>query len=101
MLYKLIIRFETEGTTAGYTFSSILSEMALLSDSIRNVCTQLYEKIQGIYVQKLIADGFLKESAHSIALTMTASIEGGMMLCLTPKTSKPLKMISRELQRLI
>lgn len=69
--------------------------MTLLSDTVRNVCAQLYEKIQDIYVHKLVADGFSKESGYSIALTMTASIEEEMMPSLT------LKMISRELQRLI
>ena len=54
-------------------------------------------KIQEIYLNKLLEDGFSKDSAHSIALMMTASIEGGMMLCLTQKTAKPLKVISQVL----
>ena len=32
---------------------------------------------------------------------MTASIEGGMMLCLTQKTSEPLKVISQVLPNLL
>jgi hypothetical protein len=36
---------------------------------------------------------------NSIALMMTASIEGGIMLCLTPKSSEPLNIISQVLSR--
>lgn len=101
MIEKLIVNFETEGTITGYTFSSIVSEMASLSNPVRNACAHLYQKIQGIYLNKLLADGFSKETAYSIAVMMTATIEGGMMLCLTQKTSEPLKIISERLPNLI
>ncbi|MDR7079245.1 TetR/AcrR family transcriptional repressor of lmrAB and yxaGH operons [Neobacillus niacini] len=101
MIEKLIVNFETEGTITGYTFSSIVSEMASLSNPVRNACAHLYQKIQGIYLNKLLADGFSKETASSIAVMMTATIEGGMMLCLTQKTSEPLKIISERLPNLI
>ena len=101
MIEKLIVNFETEGTITGYTFSSIVSEMASLSNPVRNACAHLYQKIQGIYLNKLLADGFSKETAYSIAVMMTATIEGGMMLCLMQKSSEPLKIISERLPNLI
>lgn len=94
MIQKLIVKFETEGTITGYTFSSIVSEMATLSDPVRTACEQLYQKIQDIYSNKLVADGFSKNKADSIALMMTASIEGAIMLCLTKNTSEPLSVMS-------
>lgn len=97
MIEKLIVHLESEGTITGYTFSSIISEMASLSDPVRNACAQLYEKIQEIYFHKLISDGFSEDSAYSIALMTTATIEGGMMLCLTQNSAKPLKVISQVL----
>lgn len=97
MIEKLIVHLESEGTITGYTFSSIISEMASLSDPVRNACAQLYEKIEDIYFHKLLSDGFSEDSAYSIALMITATIEGGMMLCLTQKSAKPLKVISRVL----
>ncbi|MFP5110336.1 LmrA/YxaF family transcription factor [Neobacillus sp. C211] len=62
--------------------------------------SDLYSKMQEIYTIKLVADGFSKETAHSIAL-MTASIEGGIMLCLTQKESSPLKILSHVLPNLL
>ena len=41
------------------------------------------------------------KSATSIALFMTASIEGAMMLCLTQKSADPLKTIASLLPNLL
>ncbi|QGQ44173.1 TetR/AcrR family transcriptional regulator [Metabacillus sediminilitoris] len=101
MIEKLVADFEREGTIIGYTFSSMVSEMASLSEPVRYACSSLYTKIQGIYSNKLVEDGFSKEAAQSIALMMTASIEGAMMLCLTQKASDPLKTISHLLPKII
>lgn len=101
MILKLVANFETKGMIAGYTFSSVVSEMASLSDPVRIACAQLYQKMQDIYLNKLVEDGFSKETAYSIALMITASIEGGMMLCLTQKSSEPLKAISHALPKLL
>lgn len=98
---KLILNLETEGTISGYTFSSIVSEMASLSDPVRVACAQLYQRIQDIYSSKLEADGFAKATANSIALMMTAAIEGAMLLCLAHKSTGPLSVISQGLPNIL
>ncbi|RDW16102.1 TetR/AcrR family transcriptional regulator [Oceanobacillus arenosus] len=99
MIDKIIMKYETEGTITGYTFTSIVSEMGSLSDAVRNACTNLYTRIEGIYASKLVAEGISIEEANSKALMMTATIEGGIMLCLTKRTSEPLIVISQALQK--
>ncbi len=99
MIDKLI-DFEREGTIAAATFTSIVSEMGSLSDPVRNVCLDLYSKMQRIYSDKLVGDGFPQEAANSLALMMTASLEGGIMLCLTQNSSDPLKIISNVIPNL-
>jgi TetR/AcrR family transcriptional regulator, lmrAB and yxaGH operons repressor len=101
MIEKLVDDFNKKGTITGYTFTSIVSEMATLSEPIRNACALLYSNIQGIYSLKLEGDGFTKELAHSIALMMTASIEGAIMLCLTQGSSEPLNNIAHLLPKII
>src|SRR3954471_22835584 len=101
MIGKLVADFDREGTITGHTFSSIVSEIASLSEPVRNACSDFYKKVQGIYSNKLLKDEFSNEMAHSIALMMTASIEGGMRLCLTQKASEPLEMISQVLPNLL
>lgn len=97
MIQKLIDDFETEGTITGYTFTSIVSEMGALSELVREASSSLYTNIEGIYTNKLIAEGYQKDRAKSIALMMTAAIEGAIMLSLTKQSSEPLKIISNEL----
>ncbi|MFC0270404.1 TetR/AcrR family transcriptional regulator [Metabacillus herbersteinensis] len=101
MIEKLVVQFDREGMITGYTFSSIVSEMGSLSEPVRTACALSFTKIQEIYSNKLVADGFSKETTNSIALMMTAAIEGGIMLCLTNKTSDPLKIISKGLPNLL
>lgn len=99
MISKIIVTFEEEGTVAGYTFSSIVSDMDSLGDSVRNTSRELYQQIQDIYSSKLMEDGFSEEAADSTALMLTASIEGGMMLCLVQESDEPLRIISQFLQK--
>ncbi|MCQ6279323.1 TetR/AcrR family transcriptional regulator [Bacillus sp. EB600] len=93
--------FERDGMITGYTFSSIVYEMASLSEPVRNACADSFSKIQMIVSNKLVEDGFSKESADSIALMVTASIEGGILLCLAQKSSDPLKIVSKGLPNLL
>jgi len=101
MIEHLIDSYNREGTIAGYTFTSIVSEMASLSDSVRNACSHLYIKMQAIYSEKLVADGLSKETADSVAVMMTAAFEGGIMLCLTQKSSDSLKVLLQLLPKLM
>jgi len=101
MIEKLVIQFDREGMITGYTFSSIVREMGTLSEPVRNACALLYTNILRICTNKLVEDGFSQETAHSIALLMTASIEGGIMLCLAQKATSPLKIVSQALPNIL
>ena len=101
MIEKLIMNFEIEGMIKGYTFSSIVSEMASLNEPVRQACGALYQKIHDIYYSNLAKDGFSTERAHSLALMMTASIEGAMMLCLTQKSAEPLRVVSQVIPNML
>ncbi|MEK3967612.1 TetR/AcrR family transcriptional regulator [Paenibacillus sp. FSL R7-0048] len=101
MIDKLIHNLETEGTITGYTFSSIVSEMATVSEPVRQACSLLYENMERIYCDKLVTEGYSQESASEMALWMTASIEGAMMLCLTQKSTTPLKTIAKLLPTIL
>ncbi|MEH7095212.1 TetR/AcrR family transcriptional regulator [Neobacillus vireti] len=101
MIEQLIVNFDTKGTITEFTFSSIVSEIGSLSEPVRTACSNLYVRMQDIYRKKLAVDGFSKENAESIALMMTASIEGGILLCLTQKTSRPLNVILEVLLKLL
>ena len=62
VIEKLVADFEGEDTIAGYTFSSIVSEMASLSEPVRNACSLLYTKIQGIYSKQVSSRGVFERN---------------------------------------
>ena len=101
MIDTLIQNFEKDSTINGYTFSSIVSEMATMSKPVRDACGELYENIEHIYCTKLLADGFSNDTAAALSLLLNASIEGAMMLCLTQKSTHPLKTIANLLPNLL
>ena len=51
MIEKLIVNLEREGTITGYTFSSMVSEMATLSDPVRKACAVSMRKSKGFIVK--------------------------------------------------
>ncbi|WP_249869087.1 TetR/AcrR family transcriptional regulator [Oceanobacillus saliphilus] len=101
MIDKLIGNFEKNGTIIGYTFSSIVSEMATMSEPVRIACSALYENMQAIYHEKLMTEGYSNESASAIAMLLTTSIEGAIMLCITQKSATPLKTIATLLPSIL
>lgn len=101
MINKLVTDFNQKGTITGYTFSSIVSGMDSMSEPVRTACSSFYTEIQKIYSSKLQVDGISRDEADSIALMMTGSIEGAIMLSLTIKSSEPLSNISQVLPRLV
>ena len=101
MIKMLIGQYEKTGTIIGYTVSSMVSEMATLSDPVRTACAELYRNTQAIYSQKLRDEGFTESSAQSIAVSLSALVEGGMMLCLAQKSSEPLRTVSDVLPKLL
>ena len=53
MIEKLVADFEREGTITGYTFSSIVSEMAALSEPVLNACSGPLHKDSGALFGKV------------------------------------------------
>ena len=101
VIETLIASFKEDGTITGYTFSSIVSEMATMSDPVRNACSELYENIQQIYCAKLLTNGYTNETAATISLLLTASIEGAMILCITKQSTEPLKTLANLIPNLL
>lgn len=98
---KLVVDFEREGTITGYTFTSIVREMASLSEPVNKASSLLFDNILRICSDKLMEEGFSQKSAHSISILITAAIEGGIILCLAQRSSEPLKLVSASLPNLI
>lgn len=101
VLDRLINAYDTEGTIIGYTFTSIVSEMGFLSENVRLACERVYENIERKISLKLEGDGMPPDEASQRAQLIAATVEGGIILSLTKKTSRPLRIISQQLGQII
>lgn len=94
---KLVAAYDKEGTIASYTFTSIVSEMGALSEKVRMACERVYDEYERIIASKLEREGMPPDEARQNALLIIATLEGGIMLSLTRKTSAPLRVIAQQL----
>ncbi|BBY63871.1 TetR/AcrR family transcriptional regulator [Mycolicibacterium helvum] len=54
-----------------------------------------------LITQRLIADGFAKERAEDLAVSMTAGLEGAIVLARAARDTKPLDIVHRQLRDLL
>lgn len=68
----------------------LAAETALINEPLRIKCEIVFEKWKAIYITQMIDSGYPKEKAELISTSVIALIEGGVVLCLTKKSSQPL-----------
>ncbi|WP_028609038.1 TetR/AcrR family transcriptional regulator [Paenibacillus harenae] len=83
------------------SIASVALETAHTSDRLRKVCGEIYIAWQNAYANMLIEHGFRTDRAARIAMLITASIEGAVVLCRTYRSPEPLLSIAEELKLLI
>ncbi|GEK34999.1 TetR/AcrR family transcriptional regulator [Kurthia sibirica] len=76
-------------------------ETALVNENLRIKCEHTYLLWESIYKDKLIAYGYDEAKATYISSVINCFIEGGITLCLTKKSSKPLRDIIELLPLLL
>lgn len=68
----------------------IATETALVNEALREKCDAIFKLWESIYAERIIKAGYSAERAVLISRTINAVIEGGITLCLTNKSGKPL-----------
>lgn len=81
-------------------FGLIAAESAFENENMRNACNETFRYWEGLYAQKIIAQGYSVESATTIATTINAMIEGAVTLSLSQKSNEPLLRIKLMVPRL-
>lgn len=71
------------------------------SEVLRTACEKVFEAIENIYVNKLIDYGFDENKAKDIAISISAMIEGAIILSLTRKNGEVLRNIGKQIHLLI
>ena len=96
---QLIRMFEENGQIEGYTVTSIVSEIGVISETVREVCANLYTHIEQEFTEKKKKRGIPFEQARMKALFITATIEGSIMLSITKKMVEPLRIVSQQISQ--
>lgn len=92
---------DNEKKTRDISISLIALETYLTSEVLRKACEEIFNSLENIYAEKLIKSGMNKENAHELGETISAMIEGGIILSLTKKNGNSLRLIAKQIPNLI
>jgi TetR/AcrR family transcriptional repressor of lmrAB and yxaGH operons len=85
----------------GYPIGTVAAEKHSSSEPIRLVCEAAFEEWQDEYRKKLLETGYGVEQSRELGVTITALIEGGILLSLTKKSGNPLRTIAKQIPTLL
>jgi TetR/AcrR family transcriptional regulator, lmrAB and yxaGH operons repressor len=100
-ILTLVYYVEAADYRAGGPITTVALETAATNERLRAECQNIYAAWQTAFADKLIASGLRHERAERLAALIIASIEGGIILCRTQRSPKPLQSIAEELALLI
>ena len=81
---------------------SLLSlETYLLSEQLREACSEAIIVMENVYAEKLIQSGFNKEKAKELGMIINLMIEGAITISVTKKDVSALLSVSKQLEILL
>ncbi len=97
----LAVQVAASGYTSGGPITTVALETAATSDRLRRCCERIYASWHQAFQQKLQEGGIPPERAEERATLVLAALEGGILLCRTQRSPRPLEQIANGLQQLI
>lgn len=94
-------KFEHSDFIKAGSIATVALETAHTSERLREVCSEIYMAWQNAYASMLVENGFNADRASRIAMLITASLEGAVVLCRTRRSPEPLLAIAEEIKLLI
>ncbi len=92
---------ELSGYRSGGPLTTIAVETASSSIRLREECHRIYTAWQSAFFDKLIQGGYGEDRAQRLAVLIIAALEGGIILCRTAQSRKPLEDAAQEIGDLI
>lgn len=92
---------EASGYRSGGPLTTVAMETATTNERLNGACREAYSRLQGAFEAKLAQAGFADEQSRQLAMFITASIEGGIILCRTYHSGDPLRLVAAQLGYLI
>ncbi len=101
MIMDMAEKMSKQGCGTGAPIAAVALEASNSSERIRKACADGYQGLQEVLAAKLVMGGFSAERASSLAMTINASIEGGMVLSRTKHDSDILVSIADDMKFLL
>lgn len=92
---------DTEKKTRDMSISLIALETYLTSEVLRKACEEIFDSLENIYAEKLIKSGMDRDKASELSAIIGAMTEGGITLSLTKKNGNPLRLIAKQISKII
>lgn len=87
--------------TKDMSIGLIALETYLTSEVLRSACEEVFTSLENIYAEKLIKAGMNKEDAYELGSVIATMVEGGIIYSLVKKSGKPLRLIAKQISKLI
>ncbi|MCI5753113.1 MAG: TetR/AcrR family transcriptional regulator [Clostridiales bacterium] len=91
---------DTLGSENGLLVALVALETYQSNEQIRNACRDVFDRIQALHVQHMIAEGYASEAAQEISSFILSVNEGAIMLSVNSGTGEPLRAAARQLRRM-
>jgi len=92
---------DNEYKTNDMSVGLIALETYLTSEVLRSACEEVFISLENIYVQKLIKAGMNKDDAYELGSVIAAMVEGGITYSLVKKSGGPLRLIAKQIPKII
>jgi TetR/AcrR family transcriptional repressor of lmrAB and yxaGH operons len=89
------------GYRAGGPITTVALETATTSEKLSAECAKIYQAWQSAFANKLLKNGYSPEQAESLAATIIAALEGGIILSRSYKNVKSLENIAEQIGKLV
>lgn len=100
-LLNVADRIESLNCCGGSPMAAVALETSNHSTRLRQACGGGYHLMQKLFEEKLLAGGFLPSRAHTLAVTVLAALEGGVILSRTEQNAGSLRLVAEEMRQLL
>lgn len=100
-LLSLADHIEGDDCSTGAPIAAVALETAGVSERLRSACQAAYRLLCAPLEEKLRADGFASERAANLAVTISATLEGAVILSRTQHDPAPMRVVAEEMKQLL
>ncbi len=98
---NIAVHVESSGYQAGGPITTVAMEVAARQDRLRVECHRIYENWRQAFRDRLVEGGIDRDRSERLSSFILASIEGGILLCRTYRSPKPLRDMAAEIAVLL